>query len=1472
MNIEEYDQQFSHGKNLLAEIRKGSIERLRRAGDLYQEQLNDWEDLAKTEESVRREYEGRYLFELIQNADDVLVEWLEKQDQKDHVNGHRRIRIQLTPESLIVANDGLPFLEDNIRALCRIHKTTKSASKQIGHKGIGFKSVLKISQTPQIFSGDFAFIFDNTRFTKAVKDILGDKYSGQLLPILRTPFDSQIQDLPACDQKIIQEIFDDGYVTIIRLPFFSLETFSVIRDQIESDVTANLLLFLNAINEIEVNVSSHDEFVLTKELLRKDNLSSEIGLYRTKKGSHKEFLNRWLLIASDPIPIQDQELVEGLGDAWQELRFLRGSIAFSLLADGSELEITDKSQKFNVYFPTNEYSGFGFLVNADFYLEAARKDIRLNELNRYLADQIVNVLKTKVIRVLCNMFPNSSQIVDALAPVRTEPEREFSSYFYKKCLSELQGVQFVPVGNDEYAAPENIRFTPFGADPSDFRDLFYNPIFLSSSSVFLPIIRVEDSEKMRSKRGVKFLEHEKMGARRINFEELPDLLTSELLIDLPDKQKFIQLLADWWSELKYWKAKDFIKIISDLPIIPLRSGWISPTEGLIFQANLREISKIEIPEGFNFQIIPIQIYGEKPSVNSNIHKFLGALGVNDYSSAAIIREAILPKITNRDEFSDLMKDFPNAIFRAYEFIIYYLEQDLSIRSFEEKLKVVPVPIRKGKETEEVEWKPASEVYFSSFWLENDDLEVIFGGFNDVCFLIDDLSPIGVKKGITKESLKNLFLTLGVHNFPVIFEWYENSSARGLKYSSKLKNCIYTEQYINEIHDLFYCTNEKKDHGYSRRMVSNATIDHLDQILDEINVEKSKVLLRLLSSNWSYYKKELYKPVRCKYKTTGCSSGRAPTYFWFCLTTLAWLPASRLGEISKELFSSKAIWNLDLSTPKIVRDLLPTFPDDIRQYLNRDFLFDLLRHEYAIEDFISLLNDLPNLYPLPSESENVATFQELFLWVCKIIQSELKKKGRENWPEKPESIRVMSKGVNGFNYAAADDPSLVINDDPLLADVWQEELKFVIFDRDWNELQEWLGISGISDVITVEITELELLPEDGNIHIVKISEVFPFLLAIIHNDNPSGYRSTLRRLSRLQIHAVKKLTVSQEFLPGGFPNKLQNSKAHLVVHEDVEGSITTFFGDLYVNLFQSDIHYSIGKQIASYLGVGKIADIFTFLFVLDNPEKRLSYLNSKGIGKEIVEKVSLEYDQALQGNVKRDFIPQNLSIDSLLSKREMQEKHENDFMEKPDDDSRREPGSATFSDLGHGRSGQNESNSKEPQKVEGRQSERAEFGQHSPFGAKRTASGLTGKRLSYVNRSGGEPSRTDDEQEKQKQEHRELVDRKGVQRVIAFERKHGRKAREMPHHQKGYDIESMEDGQKRYIEVKSIGSAWGGRNAPGLSSSQYQMAVQKGENYWLYVVEFALSDEESKVYPIPDPANTIDEYIYDQKWKEFAKPD
>lgn len=121
-----------------------------------------------TKGQIQADYHRRFAFELIQNADDAMVD----------VDGPKRVRFELDGNTLLVANTGRPIDEDDVEALCTMSYTTKDASGDeeeapIGHKGRAFSSVLDLTNRLQVFSTGISFEFDWQRASDSIHNVDG---------------------------------------------------------------------------------------------------------------------------------------------------------------------------------------------------------------------------------------------------------------------------------------------------------------------------------------------------------------------------------------------------------------------------------------------------------------------------------------------------------------------------------------------------------------------------------------------------------------------------------------------------------------------------------------------------------------------------------------------------------------------------------------------------------------------------------------------------------------------------------------------------------------------------------------------------------------------------------------------------------------------------------------------------------------------------------------------------------------------------------------------------------------------------------------------------------------------------------------------------------------------------------------------------------------------------------------------------
>ncbi|WP_091465940.1 sacsin N-terminal ATP-binding-like domain-containing protein [Paenarthrobacter nitroguajacolicus] len=145
-------------------------------------------------------YGRKQLNELIQNASDAID------------LPHGRIRIVLTDEALYCANDGAPFTEAGYRTLMLSHSSEKR-DDQIGRFGLGFKSVIQISDSPQIFSRSCSVKWDRRHSTELLEPLLPGLAS---YPVLRIATPVSPVDAASSD-PVLAELMAWA-ATVVKLP------------------------------------------------------------------------------------------------------------------------------------------------------------------------------------------------------------------------------------------------------------------------------------------------------------------------------------------------------------------------------------------------------------------------------------------------------------------------------------------------------------------------------------------------------------------------------------------------------------------------------------------------------------------------------------------------------------------------------------------------------------------------------------------------------------------------------------------------------------------------------------------------------------------------------------------------------------------------------------------------------------------------------------------------------------------------------------------------------------------------------------------------------------------------------------------------------------------------------------------------------------------------------------------------------
>ena len=108
----------------------------------------DYLEVANLAEHIGADYHGRFLIELIQNAEDP------SRQTNYTSSGQRSTRLIIvrTQTAVAVLNQGAPFTGKDIKAITSLGLSTKNPETSLGNKGVGFKAVFQVTDGPEIYS------------------------------------------------------------------------------------------------------------------------------------------------------------------------------------------------------------------------------------------------------------------------------------------------------------------------------------------------------------------------------------------------------------------------------------------------------------------------------------------------------------------------------------------------------------------------------------------------------------------------------------------------------------------------------------------------------------------------------------------------------------------------------------------------------------------------------------------------------------------------------------------------------------------------------------------------------------------------------------------------------------------------------------------------------------------------------------------------------------------------------------------------------------------------------------------------------------------------------------------------------------------------------------------------------------------------------------------------------------------------
>ncbi len=235
-----------------------------------------YQGAASMGESIAADYHGRFLIELIQNANDVHPD--------DRSDGEIEVLFDQgggRPGILYVANRGKPFSDKNVDALRNMGLSSKPPGEAIGNKGLGFRRVGHICDSPAIFSqAETSLSLDrftgySFRFAHAddLDGLIADERQRELARSDLPPFHIPIwlDDQP----ETVLAFARRGFATVIALPVRSQAAAEDVLGEI-ADLKAQkapVLLFLSRLKRLKVRIIDNEGIEAEALCLERDELA-----------------------------------------------------------------------------------------------------------------------------------------------------------------------------------------------------------------------------------------------------------------------------------------------------------------------------------------------------------------------------------------------------------------------------------------------------------------------------------------------------------------------------------------------------------------------------------------------------------------------------------------------------------------------------------------------------------------------------------------------------------------------------------------------------------------------------------------------------------------------------------------------------------------------------------------------------------------------------------------------------------------------------------------------------------------------------------------------------------------------------------------------------------------------------------------------------------------------------------------------
>ena len=394
--------------------------------------------LAKQQAEIERGtagsgYAHRQLYELVQNSADAI---------RGGQGG--RILIRLTGTHLYCADDGKAITLDGVKALMFSRLSPKSAIDEIGRFGLGFKSVLRVTDSPDFISCSVSLSFDKRRAEQRLRRHLTEPLTHY--PVFPFP---EIFDPTEDPDESLQEMMKWAK-NIVRLPLKSGSRDDLLR-QVE-DFPPEFLLFVDHVQHLTLEADDlRRELVLTKDDAGVLHLSDSNAQKEPRPGTHA----RWhcfkkIHTLSAGARSDAPDMVDDSGEVpiWWA----------APLVEGTRWGGDDVSGKYWAFFPTTTPSLLGGILNAPWRTNSDRQNLLRGTYNDELVDVAASLVADSLRKISA---PHDPAVHLDLLPRRHEKgDHPYSNHLRDLLSEKLAPTPIVPDQDGRLREITEVRCPP----------------------------------------------------------------------------------------------------------------------------------------------------------------------------------------------------------------------------------------------------------------------------------------------------------------------------------------------------------------------------------------------------------------------------------------------------------------------------------------------------------------------------------------------------------------------------------------------------------------------------------------------------------------------------------------------------------------------------------------------------------------------------------------------------------------------------------------------------------------------------------------------------------------------------------------------------------------------------------------------------------------------------------------------------